>query len=94
MTTAEILRAARALYAASPSHAPAHEYPCDGECPITALTKVMLEDDHLWPQNIEAERALARAADTDGIPEWNETASTAEVLAAFDRAIAAAEAGS
>lgn len=84
--TIAVLCDARALYAASPSHAPSFQSPTPGTyCPIYALgVSVPFAAD--WPAG--AEMALVRAAGTDRIPTWNAEHTTEEVLAAFDRAIA------
>jgi hypothetical protein len=87
VTTAESLRRARALYAANPSHAPAGDVPDDGcYCLMSALcvsAGTNFED---------AYDAVCSAAGIDsGIVDWNAERSTAEVLAAFDRAVALAE---
>jgi hypothetical protein len=80
------------VYAANPSHAPADQCPCGGHCPVTALVHVA----GLSAVTDYAERALMVAMDAGrfqyGIPEWNAEHTTAEVLAAWDRAIAAEEA--
>jgi hypothetical protein len=94
MTTADLLRSARAKYAAKPSHAPADQYPDDGECPITALTHVCMTWGNDFRFCRRAESALERTIGTHDIPAWNAEHSTEDVLAAFDRAIELAEGGS
>lgn len=87
--TVEVLRKARALYEANPSHAPADEMPEPGcECPITALCTA---DEALGGGYLGALIALRRAAGAEAnfLAEWNAEHSTDEVLAAFDTAIAA-----
>ena len=85
------LREARALYAASPSHVGGDAMlPRPGtHCVITALNAVAVDNDY-W----DAYVAIRRAADVPdgGVVDWNATHTTAEVLAAFDRAIATLEA--
>jgi hypothetical protein len=92
VTTAELLRQARERYAGAPDHTPRGEFPRCGYCAATALGT------DGGPEIRAAEKALAEAAGLDtgdihwgargAIIEWNAKASTAEVLAAFDRAIA------
>lgn len=89
--TAEVLRLARKLYAANPSHAPADVYPESGcECPITALAMAQMDThapNEVW---LAAHAALAIATGCEeGLPRWNAEHTTEEVLAAFDRAIEA-----
>ena len=87
MTTADVLREARALYAAAPSHAvPGQSPKHDTECVMTAICAVTTAEGAYW----DAVEALRRAVgDVDSLVAWNAEHSTAEVLAAFDRAIEA-----
>lgn len=84
----EMLRNARALYAANPSHAAGS---CSVEsgthCPITAITEATFSSHSSW-HVIEAFRSAA--GDPHSIAAWNAQHTTEEVLAAFDRAIEAA----
>lgn len=87
MSTVEVLRAARELYAAKPSHAPVGQSPRPGtHCVVYAVSRQTDAGAH------HALGAFALAIETTEIVEWNATHSTAEVLAAFDRAIANEEA--
>jgi hypothetical protein len=89
MTAAEILREARALYAANPSHAPSEELPEAGcHCPITALVAVTNGMGVRHPAYLVL---LDAALMPDSLADWNAEHSTEEVLAAFDRAVALAE---
>lgn len=85
MTTAELLRGARALYAKNPSHAGEGSLPEDGcECVMTALHAVAE-----WSTD-DAYDALCDAAGIEsGLVAWNAEHTTEEVLAAFDTAIEA-----
>lgn len=90
-STVEVLREARELYAANPWHGDIDAVPPvgGGVCPVMSLTRVAQS----WAA---AHDALWRALDPEdlamGIPVWNAQHSTEEVLALFDRAIAAEEA--
>jgi hypothetical protein len=87
---AELLRQARALYAAAPSHAAPGYMPALGTyCVITAITIAALNDPARGQDATFAEDALVRAASGGDIIAWNANATTDEVLAAFDRAIEA-----
>lgn len=91
LTTVEVLRQARALYAEAPSHAPLGTYPESWE--VCAVTACGFDAGYG-----EAVRALAIAAGIErdfprsAVIEWNAKATTADVLAAFDKAIATEEA--
>jgi hypothetical protein len=81
----EILRRARALYEANPSHAGLGEMPGEGTvCVVWAVEKAMVTASTRPPFAYEA---LYRAVGT--LVPWNAKSTTAEVLAAFDRAIEA-----
>lgn len=93
MTTADLLRAARALYAANPSHAALGEVVAPGtRCAIGAIC--LAETRNPFPGVF----AYAVSSLRDAVPfgaslvDFNAEHSTAEVLALFDRAIAKAEA--
>jgi hypothetical protein len=93
MTTVEILRRARALYEANPSHAGLNEMPGEGTvCVVWAVEKA-LEAPPGTPAAFGsiggAYEALYRAVGTHNLVPWNAKSTTAEVLAAFDRAIEA-----
>jgi hypothetical protein len=85
--TVDILCRARALYASAPSHAPAEYAPePDTYCVIYALhfaARGASNDDS------PAFQAFARVIDDRSVSTWNAEHTTVEVLAAFDRAIAA-----
>lgn len=93
MTILERLRLGRILYASAPSHAPFKTSVADDTyCAVTALGAMRDERD-------SAEALLASAAglkrlplDSEPVIVWNAESTTAEVLAAFDRAIAWEEA--
>lgn len=88
MTTAEGLRAARARYAANPSHvAPDGIVPFNSHCPITAMTDVELMCGAVYSA---MRHAFSAVIGPTPIPTWNAEHTTEEVLAAFDRAIAEA----
>jgi hypothetical protein len=89
MTTVEILRRARALYEANPSHAGLGEMPSEGTvCVVWAVERAAET-----PAGVRsiggAYEALYRAVGTHNLVPWNAKSTTAEVLAAFDRAIEA-----
>ena len=84
MTTVEVLRKARELYAANPSHAPAGARPEPGTvCVILAIDRSSGPVGY----SSEAEYAVLRAAGASGVVTWNAEHTTEEVLAAFDKAI-------
>jgi hypothetical protein len=86
--TVDILCRAREIYAAAPSHAPSSEFPDPGTyCVIFAIDRAVGGRAGLWTAVHAVERAMA--GPTESCVEWNAEHSTAEVLAAFDRAIAA-----
>lgn len=91
MTTVDVLRKARGLYAASPSHALPDDIPKPGtDCVLTALNKVVCDDSGRSLENYEAASdALVAAFGTDRLVEFNAEHSTEEVLAVFDKAIEA-----
>lgn len=89
----EVLVRARNLYAKAPSHAPHGRVPQDGICVVMACDR---SGGWNW-QERKPELVLAGAAglepDGDGdfrepLIRWNADATTAEALAAFDKAIA------
>lgn len=85
MTTAEILRGARALYAANPSHAGEGKMPEDGcECVMTALMAVVE-----WGTDGAYDALCDAAGIESGLVAWNAEHTTEQVLAAWDRAIEA-----
>ena len=87
MQTIDILYRARALYAAAPSHAPVGQNPKPGTvCIIFALGQASLLTTRF---SHPANQALYAAVGAPGLADWNAEHSTAEVLDAFDRAIAA-----
>jgi hypothetical protein len=93
MTTAELLTAARALYASAPSHAPAEDFPEDGTyCVVSAIDTVALALPNTESRPSLAWNALDALRKVTGTPlvDWNATHSTEEVLAGFDAGIAAA----
>lgn len=82
---ADMLRRARVLYAAAPSHAPVGQKPEKGtHCPITALSSVRISPVDLIST---MHRLITEIPDYDSVAEFNATHSTAEVLEVFDRAI-------
>jgi hypothetical protein len=86
---ADVLRRARDLYAANPSHCDADRYPEYGTyCPLTAVWETA---GFGMPRGMDAQRFLLRAAGTRAIPDWNAENSTETVLAAFDKAITEAD---
>lgn len=88
-TTVEVLRKARELYAANPSHCASEEYPKAGTCcPMTAVYAISGAGTRTSAGVLNA---LRNGAGTLAIPEWNARSSTQTVLAAFDRAIEAEE---
>jgi hypothetical protein len=81
-STAEVLRAARELYASAPAHCPPDEYPPPGTyCPITAARKVVGHGANPMPA----------CGPNGGWPKLDATHTTDHVLWAFDLAIARAE---
>jgi hypothetical protein len=93
MTTVEILRRARALYEANPSHAGLCELPDEGTVCVVWAVERAVEAPRGTPVAFrslgDAYEALYRAVGTRGVVLWNARSTTAEVLAAFDRAIEA-----
>ena len=88
-STLEVLREARALYAASPCHLPGYEEVPKGQhCVYTALTAAKPVD-RVFHDYAEPIRDVVGRYD---LSNWNAEVSTEEVLAAFDAAIAAEEA--
>lgn len=88
---AVVLRKARDLYAANPSHCDPWNFPAPGSfCPLSAVYKVMgVNYSH---HVIEALRsAVGIQRKSVSIPEWNAKNSTETVLAAFDKAITEAD---
>lgn len=89
MTVVEVLRKARELYAASPSHVPSGDVPTPGTvCAVTAIDRASGPG---FIYCFEAEYALLRACGpwALGVVTWNAEHTTEEVLAAFDKAIGA-----
>ena len=85
MTDKEKLIAARELYASSPSHAGTWTAPSEGSyCIITACDKVGLS---LYGEAMNILRDSA--GDGECLVNFNADHTTEEVLAAFDKAIAA-----
>lgn len=86
MTTVEVLRKARALYEANPSHAPG----CDPVEPGRVCLMWSL-DYAAGPRGADKDvySAIDRAAGTNQLVKFNAEHTTAEVLAVFDRAIEA-----
>lgn len=88
MTTAEVLRDARALYAANPSHAGSGTDPDPGtHCVIYAVNTAAAED---GPFDSAISAFTSAIDSSDCLVNWNAEHTTEEVLAAFDRAIKAA----
>lgn len=86
VSTVDVLRAARDLYAQAPSHAPKGEdLPAGRYCPLTAIGTASGSYSLARP----AENAFYEAVGWVGVVRWSATHSTEEVLAAFDRAIEA-----
>jgi hypothetical protein len=86
---AVVLRKARDLYAANPSHCAAERHSRRGTyCPLTAVYAV---SEASTLRSVEAKDALSSAAGTLAIAEWNARSSTKTVLAAFDKAITEAD---
>lgn len=90
MTTGEVLRKAKGLYALAPSHAAAGDMPRPGtRCIVLALDEAVRAD-----RSGESERAFNEALATfqaasedSRLVEFNAEHSTEEVLAVFDKAI-------
>jgi hypothetical protein len=90
VSTVDVLRAARDLYAQAPSHAPHESAPAEGTyCVITATAAAAAR--LRWSAE-PANQRLRLFAGADGLVDWNAEHSTEEVLAAFDRAIEAEQA--
>jgi hypothetical protein len=89
--TVDILCRARELYASAPSHAEwGADIEPDTHCVITATVKASGGLPVAYtPALVALAAASEMAASTDFIAAWNADHSTAEVLAAFDRAITA-----
>lgn len=93
MTTETILREARALYAASPSHALPNRQPDLGtECVVSSFARASLNAGKRpnGANFIQAYRLMAAEAESRGYPSviaFNADETTAEVLAAYDSAI-------
>lgn len=90
MDTVDILCRARELYASAPSHvAHPHLPPSGTYCAVMALA--MVKGVGVRAVDTPAYDALVRATGVScgSVADWNAEHSTAEVLAAFDRAIAA-----
>lgn len=86
LTASDILQSARDIYAAAPSHAPyGAPFPDDEHCILTAVDLAA----HGEGNYSEVVDRLIMAAGTDDLIDFNAKHSTAEVLAAFDRAIEA-----
>lgn len=94
MRTVDVLREARALYAAAPSHAPAGDFPETGtRCVVMAIDKALTDDrtGRSAGNYLDVEREFAKAfggVPADVVP-FNAEHSTEEVLAVFDKAIEA-----
>lgn len=94
MTTGQHLRAARRLYAKSPSHAPYEQVPEAGtHCVVTSFTRT-----HPWhvcgsqALDSEAYRLFVTFLSPYQCPvTWNAESTTEEVLAVFDEAIRRAD---
>jgi hypothetical protein len=88
MTTAELLREARALFAANPSHTRSLSVESGKVCASLAIIQAGGE--------IEGDAyngfIAANGIEQGGVWLWNAEHTTAEVLAGFDKAIAAEEA--
>lgn len=87
---ANVLRKARDLYAANPSHALwAYDIEPGANCVVSAVWGVpgVSDRDIL----LEAERALYSTAQCRHLATWNAAVSTETVLAAFDKAITEAD---
>lgn len=92
---AVVLRKARDLYAANPSHALAREFPKAGTyCAVTAIHAAAPG----WENRVVCDHADAILRAVTGtqhtalaLPEWNAAHSTETVLAAFDKAITKAD---
>lgn len=99
----QVLKSARALYAANPSHAPRGILPSGPSvCPVQAIDQAATEG-RLWadPPRVSIPVALEALIEATGGPQsgmeqrhprgyiidWNARTTTSEVLAAFDRAI-------
>jgi hypothetical protein len=95
VSTVDVLRAARDLYAQAPSHVRYPETPEPGtNCVLTAIwsavERLLANYYPRYPLSFSADEALRGAAGHPAsIVEWNAEHSTEEVLAAFDRAIEA-----
>lgn len=94
ITSVDVLRRARNLYGRAPSHAAALDLPVEGTyCPITAISTAL--GPNLGWRGYTDQLAQAAGLNSGEHPisvvRWNAKASTEEVLAAFDRAIAQAE---
>lgn len=87
VSTVEVLRQARELYARAPSHAGVDETPKRGTyCVVHAIAAVARDGEQMFL----SEMALRFAARPHGsLVAWNAENSTETVLAAFDRAIEA-----
>lgn len=99
MTTVEVLREARALYEANPDHTPyggiqePDHFCLIGACNQSAYAVAGCLDADYWNTRAALLARLAAATGAGNLSRhligWNATHSTEEVLAAFDRAIAA-----
>lgn len=100
MTTLAILRQARALIDTPEKWSNIGYYDDRGGGKVCALQALRNAGGYQWdnPRVLAAATALARAAGLDGdadwydVGEWNDNHAHADVMAAFDRAIAAEEA--
>jgi hypothetical protein len=93
VSTVDVLRLARDLYARAPSHIPLDQPVEPGRhCPLTAIVAAeTVGGDRL--AGYAAKAALRNVVGFGmSIPRWNAAHSTEEVLAAFDLAIEAEQA--
>lgn len=95
MNTVQILKDARALISDEKNWVKgAYRKNIDGRecfCALGAVFKVSASEDVFFQDQLKAENALALAAGTSWVPEFNDAHTHAEVLTLFDRAIAHAE---
>jgi hypothetical protein len=85
---AVVLRKARDLYAANPSHAPFPLLPPRGTyCAVLAIYRAPGSIN----EHLEAEQTLTDVAGGRDLIDWNAENSTETVLAAFDKAITEAD---
>lgn len=92
-SVADVLRAARELYAQAPSHADVCDDPEPGTHCVLSATDAASMALGTGDAGCGADRVLRQAIGGRELVSWNAESSTETVLAAFDRAIREADSG-